>query len=149
MDRGYVERNDASRARLRSLLDRLADEDLERHVGEWTVAMTLAHLAFWDQLNILRWQEAVASGRDTPVSMGGPQTDVINDANLALWSKALDAAGIRGFVLEATEAFDAHAAALPDAMVAAAQAAGMERTLDRSAHRAAHLAPIEAELGLD
>ena len=53
-------------------------------------------------------------------------------------------AGIRAFVLEAAEAFDAHAAALPDALVQAAQDADLPRTLDRSIHRAGHLDPIEA-----
>ena len=51
MDRGYIERNEASRARLRALLDRLSDEDLGRKVGDWTVAMSLAHLAFWDHFS--------------------------------------------------------------------------------------------------
>jgi len=68
MDRGYIERNEASRARLRALLDRLTDEDLRRKVGDWTVAMSLAHLAFWDRFSHLRWIETVASGREVPVA---------------------------------------------------------------------------------
>ncbi len=144
MDRGYIERNEASRARLRTLLDRLTDEDLEQKVGDWTVAMSLAHLAFWDRFGQLRWIETVASGRDLPVQVGSPLTDLINDTSLDLWSRSLDAAGIRAFVLEATEAFDAHVAGLPDHLVEAAQAADLPRTLDRSIHRAGHLDPIEA-----
>ncbi len=144
MDRGYIERNEASRARLRALLDRLTDEDLGRRVGEWTVAMSLAHIAFWDRFSHLRWIEAVASGRDVPVSVGSPLSDLINDTSLDLWSRSLDVAGIRAFVLESAEAFDAHVAALPDHLVEAAQAADLPRTLDRSIHRAGHLDPIEA-----
>ncbi len=121
MDRGYIQRNDASRERLRSLLDRLTDDDLRQHVGEWTVAMSLAHLAFWDRFGQRRWVEAVAAGRDVPVSVPLPVTDLINDANLDLWSRALDIAGIRAFVLEAAEGFDAHVAALPDHLVEAVQ----------------------------
>ena len=62
----------------------------------------------------------------------GPLTDLINDTSLDIWSRALDVAGMRAYVLEAAEAFDAHVAALPDALVGAAQAAGLPRTLDRS-----------------
>lgn len=144
MDRGYIERNEASRARMRALLDRLTDEDLGRKVGDWTVAMSLAHLAFWDRLGHLRWLETVASGRDRPVSVGSPLTDLINDASLDLWSRSLDPAGIRRFVLEAAQQFDAHVATLPDHLVEAVQAADQPRTLDRSFHRVGHLEPIEA-----
>ena len=146
MDRGYIERNEASRARLRALLDRLTDEDLGRKVGDWTVGMSLAHLAFWDHFGHLRWIETVASGRELPVQVGSLLTDLINDTSLDLWSRSLDAAGIRAFVLEAAEAFDAHVAGLPDQLVEAAQAADLPRTLDRSIHRAGHLDPIEAAL---
>lgn len=144
MDRGYIERNEASRVRLRTLLDRLTDEDLTRKVGDWTVAMSLAHVAFWDWFGRLRWIETVASGRELPVGVGMPLTDLINDTSLDLWSRALDVAGIRAFVLEAAEAFDAHVAGLPDQLVEAVQAAGQPRTLDRSIHRNGHLEPIEA-----
>jgi hypothetical protein len=75
MDRGYIERNEASRARLRALLDRLTDDDLRQRVGEWTVAMSLAHLAFWDRFGQLRWIETFESGRDLPVQVGSPLTD--------------------------------------------------------------------------
>ena len=144
MDRSYIQRNDASGQRLRALLDRLTDDDLRQHVGEWTVAMSLAHLAFWDRFGQLRWVEAVAAGRELPVSVPTPVTDLVNDASLDLWARALDVAGIRAFVLEAAEAFDAHVAALPDHLVEAVQAADLPRTLDRSMHRTLHLDPIEA-----
>jgi len=144
MDRGYIERNEASRARLRALLERLTDEDLSRKVGDWTVAMSLAHLAFWDHFGHLRWIETGASGREVPVAVGSPLTDLINDTSLDIWARALDVEGIRVFVLEAAEAFDAHVAGLPDQLVEAAQAADLPRTLDRSIHRAGHLDPIEA-----
>ncbi len=144
MDRSYIERNEASRVRLRALLERLTDKDLGRRVGDWTVAMSLAHLAFWDRFGQLRWIETAASGRELPVAVGMPLTDLINDTSLDLWSRALDVAGIRAFVLEAAEAFDAHVAALPDHFVEAVHAAGQPRTLDRSVHRAGHLEPIEA-----
>jgi sulfur carrier protein ThiS len=37
------------RERLRALVNRMTDKDLERRIdGDWTVAALLAHLAFWD-----------------------------------------------------------------------------------------------------
>ena len=44
-------RNDAERARLAELISRLSDADLTRPLpsGEWTVADTLGHLAFYDR----------------------------------------------------------------------------------------------------
>ncbi len=50
MDRGFVERNKASTERLRKLVGRLKETDMGRRVGaDWTVAVALAHLAFWDR----------------------------------------------------------------------------------------------------
>lgn len=144
MDRGHIQRNDASRERLRTLLERLSDDDLRRRVGDWTVAMSLAHIGFWDRLTHLRWVETVASGRDLPASIGSPQTDLVNDTNLDLWAEALDIPGIRSFVLKAAADLDAHVATLPDALVEAAQGADLGRHLDRSRHRDGHLEPIEA-----
>ncbi len=143
MDRGYIQRNAASRERLRTLLERLSADDLRRQVGGWTAAMTLAHVAFWDRFTHHRWVETAASGRDLPVSTGSPQADLVNDANADLWARALDLAGVRTFVLEAADAVDAHVATLPDALVQAAQDAGLERHLDRSVHRIGHIEPIE------
>ena len=49
-DRAFIERNRASTSRIRDLAARLTDEQLQHPVGEhWTVAITLAHLAFWDR----------------------------------------------------------------------------------------------------
>ena len=50
MDSSYIELNRASTERIRALAARLSDEQMQTRVGEhWTVAITLAHLAFWDR----------------------------------------------------------------------------------------------------
>jgi hypothetical protein len=145
MDRGYIARNDASRARLAALVGRLTDLDMAREVDGLTVAGTLAHLAFWDRLTILRWDEAERSGREVPISVGQPLTDLVNDTLAHAWT-ALDPGEARMLALATAEACDAFTAALPDAKVAAAYAAGMDRAVERSFHREGHLAPIEAVL---
>ncbi len=50
LDRSFTERNRVSTARIRALAARLSDEEMQHRVGEhWTVAIALAHLAFWDR----------------------------------------------------------------------------------------------------
>ena len=50
LDQSFIERNRASTNRMRTLVARLSDQELQHPVGEhWTVAITLAHLAFWDR----------------------------------------------------------------------------------------------------
>ncbi len=49
IDRSFVEQNARERDRLRSLVMRLTDEELNALVNEhWTVAGVLGHVAFWD-----------------------------------------------------------------------------------------------------
>ena len=60
MERDYATENTHERQRLRTLVARLSDDDLTRpRPNGWTVAITLAHLAFWDwqRLALLRrWE---------------------------------------------------------------------------------------------
>jgi hypothetical protein len=50
LDRSFIERNRSSTNRIRALAARLSDEEMLHPVGEhWTVAIALAHLAFWDR----------------------------------------------------------------------------------------------------
>ena len=62
VDRSYVVKNNAERARLRALVERASDADLARPMpAGWTVASVPAHVAFWDQRIITlldAWQRA-------------------------------------------------------------------------------------------
>ena len=145
MDRSYIARNDASRAHLEALVDRLTDDQLAIVADGWPVGVHLAHLAYWDRFTLLRWQETVRSGRTVPVSVGDPLLDLINDAQVAQWG-ALGSAETRALVKLAAADGDAHIASLPDSLVQAAQDAGLDRTLDRSVHRQLHLGPVETAL---
>ena len=50
LDRSFIALNRASTERIRALAARLSDEEMQHPVGEhWTVAIALAHLAFWDR----------------------------------------------------------------------------------------------------
>jgi len=145
MDRTYITRNDASRAHLDDLVDHLTEEQLAIVADGWPVGGHLAHLGDWDRFTLIRWQETVRSGRELPVAVGDVLLDILNDAQVAQWG-ALHGEEQRALVKLAAADCDAHVATLPDAFVQAAQAAGLDRTLDRSVHRDLHLGPVEAAL---
>ena len=83
VDRGFIQRNLASTERIRALAERLTDEEMQHPVGEhWTVAVALAHLAFWDRrvLYVLDMTE-----RAGVVFI--PEIDIfVNDLSLPLWA---------------------------------------------------------------
>ena len=83
LDRSFVERNRASTERIRALAARLTDLEMQRPVGEhWTVAIALAHLAFWDRrvMYVLDMTE-----RDGTLFI--PEIDIfVNDLSLPLWA---------------------------------------------------------------
>src|SRR5690242_9145405 len=83
MDRSFVERNRASTERIRALAARLSDAEMQRPVGEhWTVAIALAHIAFWDRrvMYVLDMTE-----RDHTLFI--PEIDIfVNDLSLPLWA---------------------------------------------------------------
>jgi len=50
----HVEENTRERERLRFLVEGLTDEQLSTPLGtDWTIAVALAHLAFWDQRSLV------------------------------------------------------------------------------------------------
>ncbi len=75
-------RNDAERARLAELLARLSDEDLTRPLlsGEWTVADTLGHLAFYDRRAQVLMEKFLREG----VSPAPYEFQSLNDALLPI-----------------------------------------------------------------
>ena len=83
LDRSYIELNRASTDRIRALAARLTDAEMQQRVGEhWTVAIALAHLAFWDRrvMYVLDMTES-----DGKVFI--PEIDIfVNDLSLPLWA---------------------------------------------------------------
>ena len=79
VDRTYVAENAVELRRLRAMVERLSDADLARPTpGGWTVASSLAHVAFWDQ-RILFWLDRWERG-ETPRRLEEADVDWINDA---------------------------------------------------------------------
>jgi hypothetical protein len=83
LDTTYIEQNRASTERIRTLIARLSDEEMQTKVGEhWTVSIALAHLAWWDRrvMYVLDMTE-----KDNKLFI--PEIDIfVNDLSLPLWA---------------------------------------------------------------
>jgi hypothetical protein len=142
MEYPFVAENAEERTRLRVLVGRLNDHDFAVHVGGgWTIAATLAHLAFWDQLALgstRRWKEG-------GVFSSSLDLDLINDALLPLFL-AIPPRSAAQLAIAAAEAIDRELQQLSQEMVADIQVSGGRFRLFRSEHRKKHLDQMEAAL---
>src|SRR5206468_9081983 len=146
VDRTFIVRNDAERARLRALVARLSDADLARAMpGGWTVAGVLAHVAFWDQRVLVlleRWEQSRSA---VPPLANQADVDWINDAAKPLLL-ALAPRRAAELAVAIAEEVDRKAAALADDALAQNAAAGSPLNLVRAEHRREHLREIEEVL---
>jgi hypothetical protein len=142
LDRSFVERNRASTSRIRALVERLSDEELQHPVGErWTVAIALAHLAFWDRraMQVLDLVER-SGGLVVP-----PTIDlVVNDLSLPLWA-AIPPREAARIAIETAEALDTRLEGFPPALIEEILV-HHERTVVRALHRNEHLDEIDLAL---
>ena len=140
--RPYVEENAIERERLRTLAARMSDDDLSQPLGDgWTPATVLAHLAFWDQRQLVLLKKWEREGvKPSPVDV-----DTINEAVRTL-CLALPPRAAAQLAMAAAEAVDHELEQIPPDLVAAIEAAGLVRALRRALHRREHLDPIEAAL---
>jgi len=152
VDRAFVARNEASRARLGELLGCLSAADLARSAGDgsWTIGQILGHLTFWDRFLASRWRAAVAAGpREQPTYLPHELADLINGGLPVGWlafSSAAPEAAIAE-TLAAAEAIDAIIVALPESAPVEAVLAERPALLDRSIHRREHMEEMERGLG--
>ena len=145
VDRSYVAENAAELHRLRTLVSRLSDADLARPTpGGWTVASSLAHVAFWDQ-RILFWLDRLERG-EAPRRLDEADIDWINDAGKPL-CLALPPRVAARLTVEIAEQVDRRLTSLADERVAANEAAGEPLFLTRAHHRKTHLDEIDRVLG--
>jgi hypothetical protein len=145
MDRSFAHLNRATSERLHALAARADDHLLMRPLdgGEWTVAVALAHVAYWDgrtlaTLEVSRRHAIPRAWWDTA------EADAVNAARLARW-RSTPPHDCLEHAIRTAEALDAYLEALPDDELAAL---ARERPLavDRSRHRASHLDEIDAAL---
>lgn len=141
LDGSFVASNRASTDRIRALAARLTDEEMQHPVGEhWTVAIALAHLAFWDRrvLYVLDMTE-----RDGALFI--PQIDIfVNDLSLPLWA-AIPPRAAAQIAIETAEALDARLESYPPALLEEIHAYN-QRWVVRALHRNEHLDEVDAAL---
>ena len=138
----FIKENADSLARLKAFTDRVSLSQLELRLDSgWTVAATLAHMAFWDQrafLLVRRW-------RDSGVDLSPVDVDVINDASKALCHAILPKETIH-LVLESAEAIDREIEGISPALAEEIEAGATQFHLSRANHRDYHLDEVEAAL---
>lgn len=140
----HNQRNALSRERLTTVIARLDDAALLLPANDsWTVAETLAHLAFWDESCLERWRLYPRSG--FAAEFADAQIDVVNAAATPAW-RLLPPWDAADLAIRAASAIDAWIAAAPSATITAAIDAGHGYLVDRSLHRLVHLPEIEAAL---
>ena len=132
--------NAAATGRMRAMA-RLTDAELATPVGEhWTVAVALAHLAFWDRRVLL-----VLEGTERAGAVEAREIDIsVNDVTLPAWSAIPPRDTVR-LAIESAETLDARLAAYPAELLAAVEATNA-RWVRRSIHRNLHLDEVEAAL---
>jgi hypothetical protein len=141
VDRAFIERNRASRERL-GRFAALSEEQLRQPVGEhWTVAITLAHLAFWDR-RVSALLETVGESEKRAI----PRIDIsVNDFSLPLWA-AIPPREAGRLAMEAAQEVDAALERCPVALLERLNAIS-RRFVERSLHRNDHLDEAAAALG--
>jgi hypothetical protein len=143
MEPSCIEENARERERLRWLTEGLSDAQLSARLGtDWTVAVALAHLAFWDQRSLVLIRKWKQSGVVEPVPVN---IEVLNDALLPLWL-ALPPREASRLALECAEAVDGELAQTDADLIAEMERIEGKSRVYRSIHRKMHLDEIEALL---
>lgn len=146
--RGYVDENERELARMRSLVERLSDEELGHPVnGSWTVAGVLGHLAFWDGRALALADKLIRGAPFTSSDDDPEDVDWINDASRPLLHAIPPRRAANEALRIATET-DAVLAGLAPELAARAwpQDEASPLNLLRASHRGEHLDEIEAAL---
>ena len=142
MDRSFIAENAKERERLRSLVERLTDEELSLPMGnDWTIAVALAHLSFWDQRSLFLIRKWKVSGVEpSPIDI-----DITNDSLLSLWL-AIPPRNAANLAISSAKAIDSELEEASSGLITEIMRLGDKFRLYRSIHRKLHLDEIEATL---
>jgi hypothetical protein len=141
LDVGFVQLNRASTERIRRLADSLTDEQLQHPVGEhWTVAICLAHLAFWDRRAMYVLEVTRREGKpfDPEIST------VVNDLSLPIWAAIPPRAAAR-LAIQTADTCDKQLEACPEPVLEIIYN-NRQRDVVRALHRNAHLDEVDQAL---
>ena len=137
-----AESNRSLTERLRTLAQRLAPAMLAMRLPNgWTVAIALAHIAFWDRQRMCLMQRWGAGDWCN----GGYDGELFNDV-LRPFLELIPGERAASVAIDAAEKADAVLLAASDDLIHAALARPDKPNLDRGAHRSHHLDQIEQAL---
>ena len=141
MIRQFVAENARERERLRNLVNKITDEELTLacNVEGWTVAVALAHLAFWDERRLVLVRKWKTNG----ITPSPIDADIVNDALVPLLL-AIPTRKAANLSILMAEALDRELEVASPDLIAAIEAQGDIHALNRSRHRKMHLDEIEA-----
>lgn len=143
MNREFQIVNKASREKMRALIESLSDEQLALPtVAGWTVASTLAHVAFWD----FRILYLLKHWKENEIAPSPYDVDAINEAQKP-FLLALSPRVAATLALQAAEAIDSEIEKTSDELVEKIIAAKVQFKFERNGHREYHLKEIEEALG--
>jgi len=140
IERDFIELNRKATERLRPM-GQLSEAQMARRVGEhWTVAMALAHLAFWERRVIFVLEGTAREGRVYQLELHGD----LNDLLLPFWA-VLPGREAACLALETAEEADRRLAELPYELLERLYVYN-PRWVNRYLHRNAHLDEVDAVL---
>jgi hypothetical protein len=138
----FAESNRAQTERLRKLVARFDPSMLAvRLPNGWTVAVALAHIAFWDRQRLCLMRRWSADNWCN----GGYDGELFNEVLLRLM-ELIPPERAAEIALKWAEEVDAFLLTVPDEVVQAALARPDRPNLDRGSHREGHLDQIEKAL---
>lgn len=138
----FAESNRRQTERLRKLVDRLDASMLAVRLSNgWTVAVALAHIAFWDRQRLCLMRKWAAGN----CCNGGYDGELFNEVLLP-FLEAIPPERAVELAVETAEEVDAFLLTVPDEVVEAALARPDRPNLDRGMHREGHLDQIEKAL---
>lgn len=141
LDRSFVQLNRASTERIRGLVKRLSEEDLQHPMPDgWTVAVALAHLAFWDRRVLYALDMTEREGK-----LVAPQIETfVNDVALPLFAAIPPSAASR-LAVETAQTLDKRLEGFGESLLEQLYAYN-KRWVVRALHRGEHLDDVDAAL---
>jgi hypothetical protein len=141
LDQTYHEHNLASTLRIQRLAGRLSDKEMLHPVGEhWTVAVALAHLAFWDRRVMYVLDMTERGGK-----LFIPDIDIfVNDLSLPLWA-AIPPRDAKRIAIETAQTLDKRLESYPRPLLEEIYAYN-KRWVVRALHRNEHLDEVDRAL---
>jgi hypothetical protein len=139
----FAENNRRQAERLRKLVARLDASMLAvRLPNGWTVAVALAHIAFWDRQRLCLMRRRAAGDWCN----GGYDGELFNEVLLQFFLETIPPDRAAEMALTTAEEVDAFLLTVSDEVVVAALARPDRPNLDRGSHREGHLDQIEKAL---